>query len=152
VPYVHRVGVVDPYTLPPDLPVPVDDGGADHLPGLSIPSLILPSSLGPVDLSELAAGRLVLYVYPRTGEPGVPLPEGWNEFPGARGCTPQSCGFRDHASELETLGARVAGVSAQPLAAQVEFATRNRMPFPVVSDEGSPCAARSACRRSRSAA
>src|SRR5579862_3743633 len=129
------MGIVDPYTLPPDLPEPEDDGGADHLPGLEVPRLVLPSSQGPVDLAELAAARAVIYVYPRSGVPGVPLLPGWNEFPGARGCTPQSCGFRDHAAELAAFGARVAGVSAQPLEAQLEFAERNRMPFPVLSDE-----------------
>ena len=128
------MGIVDPYTLPPDLPQPEDDGGADHLCGLAVPPLVLPSSQGPVDLAELAAERAVLYVYPRSGVPGVPLLPGWNEFPGARGCTPQSCGFRDHAAELGAFGARVAGVSAQPLEAQIEFAERNGMPFPVISD------------------
>ena len=128
------MGIVDPYTLPPDLPEPEDDGGAAHLPGLAIHELVLPSSQGPVDLAELAAERAVVYVYPRSGLPGVPLLPGWNEFPGARGCTPQSCGFRDHAEELAAFGARVAGVSAQPLEAQIEFAERNQMPFPVISD------------------
>ena len=128
------MGIVDPYTLPPDLPEPLDDGGADHLQGMAVPPLVLPSSQGPVDFAQLAAGRAVLYVYPRSGVPGVPLLPGWNEFPGARGCTPQSCGFRDHAEELGSFGARVAGVSAQPLEAQIEFAERNRMPFPVISD------------------
>jgi peroxiredoxin len=124
----------DPYTLPPDLPAPVDDGGADHLPGETIPSLRLESSRGTVDLAELAAGRLVLYVYPRTGTPGVELPEGWDAFPGARGCTPQSCSFRDHVSELAALGAGVAGLSAQTLPEQVEFAERTHMPYPVIAD------------------
>jgi peroxiredoxin len=77
----------------------------------------------------------VLYVYPRTGKPGQPMLPGWDEIPGARGCTPQSCAFRDHAAELAAFGARVAGLSAQSLGDQVEFAERNRMPFPVVSDE-----------------
>jgi peroxiredoxin len=125
----------DPHSLPPDLPVPEDDGAADHLPGLRIPDLVLPSSQGDVALAELAAGRLVLYVYPKTGPPEQPIPAGWDELPGARGCTPQSCGFRDHAAELAAFGARVAGLSAQTLAEQKEFAARNRMPFPVVSDE-----------------
>jgi peroxiredoxin len=128
------MGIVDPYTLPPDLPAPEDDGAADHLTGLAVPALVLQSSQGPVDLAELASERAVLYVYPRTGVPGVPLLAGWDEFPGARGCTPQSCGFRDHAAELGAFGARVAGLSAQPLEAQVEFAERNRMPFPVIAD------------------
>jgi peroxiredoxin len=124
----------DPYTLPPNLPAPVDDGGADHLPGTAIPPLRLDSSQGPVDLAELAAERLVLYVYPRTGTPGIEPPEGWDEFPGARGCTPQSCGFRDHVGELATFGAWVAGLSAQTLPEQVEFAERTHMPYPVIAD------------------
>jgi peroxiredoxin len=124
----------DPYVLPPDLPVPEDDGAADHLTGADVPALVLDSSQGPVDLAELCAERSVLYVYPRTGTPGVAMLDGWDAFPGARGCTPQSCAFRDHAAELAALGAKVAGLSAQPLAAQVEFAERNHMPFPVVSD------------------
>ena len=122
------------YRLPPDLPAPVDDGAADHLPGSKLPRLVLESSQGPVDLAELAARRAVLYVYPATGTPGRPSPDGWDAIPGARGCTPQSCAFRDHAGELAELGARVAGLSAQPLAAQIEFAERERMPFPVVAD------------------
>jgi peroxiredoxin len=129
------VSTTDPYALPPDLPVPEDDGAADHLPGLQIPALTLPSSRGPVDLAEWARERLVLYVYPRAGRPDREMPAGWNAIPGARGCTPQSCGFRDHNAELAELGARVLGLSAQPLRDQVEFAERNRMQFPVVSDE-----------------
>ena len=125
---------VDPYVLPEGLPVPEDDGAADHLRGLPVPSLVLESSAGPVDLAELCAGLGVLYVYPRSGRPGEPLLPGWNEIPGARGCTPQSCGFRDHAAELRALGAEVAGLSAQGLDDQLEFAERNAMPFPVVSD------------------
>src|SRR2546423_532840 len=125
----------DPYVLPDGLPVPEDDGAADHLPGLELPDLTLDSSQGPVSLAELARERLVLYVYPRTGRPDRPMLPGWDDIPGARGCTPQSCGFRDHAAELAAFGARVAGLSAQSLADQVEFAERNRMPFPVVSDE-----------------
>jgi peroxiredoxin len=127
--------VTDVYSLPPNLPAPEDDGAADHLSGLAIPDLTLDSSQGPVDLAELARERLVLYVYPRTGRPGQPLlvPD-WDEIPGARGCTPQSCAFRDHAAELAAYGAKVAGISAQPLEEQVEFAERNRMPFPVGAD------------------
>jgi len=126
--------MVDPYVLPDGLPEPEDDGAADHLPGTSIPPLVLDSSAGPVDLAELCAGLGVVYVYPRSGRPGEPLLPGWDEIPGARGCTPQSCGFRDHAAELAALGARVAGVSSQPLEDQIEFAGRNAMPFPVMSD------------------
>ena len=129
------MSATDPYTLPPDLPVPEDDGGADHLPGLQIPALTLPSSRGPVDLTEWARERLVLYVYPKAGRPSREMPPGWDAIPGARGCTPQSCAFRDHNAELAKLGARVLGLSAQSLDDQIEFAERNRMPFPVVSDE-----------------
>jgi peroxiredoxin len=144
---------VDPYVLPEGLPVPDDDGAAEHLPGKPIPALVLDSSAGPVDLAELCATLGVLYVYPRSGRPGEPLLPGWNEIPGARagrpgepllpgwneipgarGCTPQSCGFRDHAAKLAALGAKVAGLSAQSLHDQIEFAERNAMPFPVVSD------------------
>jgi peroxiredoxin len=125
------MGAHDPYTLPPGLPVPEDDGAADHLAGVELPHVTLESSRGPVDV----AGLDVLYVYPRTGRPGEPPLPGWDEVPGARGCTPQSCGFRDHAAELAELGAPlVAGLSAQTLADQVEFAERNRMPFPVIAD------------------
>jgi peroxiredoxin len=121
----------DPYTLPPDLPVPEDDGAAAHLEGRELPHLVLESSQGPVDVAELD----VLYVYPRTGKPGVPSLPGWDAIPGARGCTPQSCGFRDHAAQLAELGApRVAGLSSQSLDDQREFAERNHMPFPVISD------------------
>ena len=125
------MSATDPYVLPEGLPVPTDDGAADHLTGAELPDLVLPSSLGGVNVRDFG----VLYVYPRTGRPGRPLLPGWDDIPGARGCTPQSCGFRDHAAELAAFGARVAGLSAQSLADQVEFAERNRMPFPVVSDE-----------------
>jgi peroxiredoxin len=114
--------------------VPEDDGTADHLSGAPIPSVLLDSSQGPVDLAQLCASRAVVYVYPRAGRPGVPMLPGWDAIPGARGCTPQSCGFRDHAGELAALGARGAGVSAQSLDDQLEFAERNAMPFPVIAD------------------
>jgi len=115
--------------------VPADDGAADHLPGTAVPDVVLPSSLGDIALRDLAADRLVLYVYPQTGPPDRPIPPGWDEIPGARGCTPQSCGFRDHAAELAAFGARVAGVSSQSLAEQQEFAARTKMTFPIISDE-----------------
>ena len=120
----------DVYSLPPNLPVPEDDGAADHLAGLHLPDLVLDSSQGEVNVRDFA----VIYVYPRSGRPGVPMLPGWDEIPGARGCTPQSCGFRDHAAELAALGAKVAGVSAQTLDDQVEFAERNRIPYPVIAD------------------
>jgi peroxiredoxin len=117
----------DVYTLPANLPVPEDDGAADHLVGLELPSLVLESSAGPVDVRRFD----VIYIYPRSGRPGVPLLPGWDETPGARGCTPQSCAFRDLHQDL---GVPVAGLSAQTLDDQLEFAERNRMPFPVIAD------------------
>jgi peroxiredoxin len=125
---------VSVYSLPADLPVPVDDGACDHLLGLEAPPLVLESSQGPVDLAEFGAARAVLYVYPRTGHPGRQPKEQWNAIPGARGCTPQSCGFRDHAAELAEHGAKVAGLSVQTPAEQRELAERLHMPFPVIAD------------------
>ncbi len=124
-------------SLPPDLPVPHDDGAANHLPGTALPELELPSTAGGVaDLSELARGRLVAYVYPRTGTPGEPLPDGWDDIPGARGCTPQSCSYRDSLAEFERLGATVVGISAQSAEEQRDFAAREHIPFPLLSDPG----------------
>lgn len=123
--------------LPSNLPVPLDDGAADHLVGRELPALALPSTLGgTLDVAETArtAGILVLYVYPRTGTPGQPSPDGWDAIPGARGCTPQSCAFRDHAGELAALGAVVAGLSAQSTFEQQEFAAREHIPFALLSD------------------
>lgn len=117
----------DVYTLPPGLPIPEDDGAADHLVGLGLPDLTLASSQGAVNVRDFA----VIYIYPRSGRPDVLLLPGWDETPGARGCTPQSCAFRDLYPEL---GVPVAGMSAQTLDDQVEFAERNRMPFPVIAD------------------
>jgi peroxiredoxin len=122
------------YTLPPGLPAPVEDGACDHLAGLDVPRLTLDSSQEPVDLAALAAGRAVVYVYPRTGRPDRAVPAGWDAIPGARGCTPQSCAFRDHAAELADHGARVAGLSAQTLDEQLELAERLHLPFPVIAD------------------
>ena len=117
-------GMHNPLNLPPDIPVPQDDGAADHLTGLRLPDLALSATSGaPVNLSALE-GRTVLYIYPRTGVPGVDLPQGWNEIPGARGCTPQSCGFRDHFAEMKRLGvAQVFGLSTQDTAYQQEAAS-----------------------------
>jgi peroxiredoxin len=124
----------DVYTLPPDLPVPEDDGAADHLLGTMLPQLTLDSSQGPLSLRELGSELLALYIYPRTGRPDRPTPAGWDAIPGARGCTPESCGFRDHADELGELGALVAGLSAQTLDDQVEFAEHNQIPYPIIAD------------------
>jgi len=126
-------------SLPPDLPAPEDDGAADHLTGLAVPSVRLASTLGgEVDLAAAAAGpgRVVVYVYPRTGTPGEPLIEGWDEIPGARGCTPQNAAFRDHVTDFAALGATLLGVSAQSSEDQAEFAAREGIPYPLLSDEG----------------
>lgn len=120
--------------LPEDLVAPVDDGACDHLPGLRLPALALPATTGPsVDLSSLP-GLTVLYAYPRTGQPDQPLPTDWDVIPGARGCTPQSCAFRDHHAELAAAGARVFGLSTQDTAYQTEAAGRLHLPFPLLSD------------------
>jgi peroxiredoxin len=121
--------------LPPDLPVPDDDGAADHLPGLTLPAVELESTGGGrVNLADAAAGTLVLYVYPRTGVPGEPLIEGWDEIPGARGCTPQNCAFRDLHAELREAGATLHGLSAQSLDEQREFASREAIAYGLLND------------------
>jgi peroxiredoxin len=128
-------GTHNPNVLPPDLPVPQDDGRARHLTGLKLPDVALPSTVGGmVNLSKLK-GRTVLYIYPRTGVPGVDAPPGWDQIPGARGCTPQSCGFRDHFAELKALGVNhVFGLSTQATGYQKEAADRLHLPFPILSD------------------
>ncbi|HEY7949424.1 MAG TPA: peroxiredoxin [Solirubrobacterales bacterium] len=123
--------------LPPDLPIPEDDGAAEHLTEMSVPTLTLPSTQGgPVDLSAAGRGRLVAYLYPRTGVPGRSLPTGWDDIPGARGCTPQSCAYRESISEFSWLGATVVGISAQTPGEQREFTEREHIPFPLLSDSG----------------
>jgi len=118
------------------IPKPEDDGAAAHLPGMRLPSLSLPSTDGTtVDLSALP-GRVVVYAYPRTGIPGIDNPPGWDLIPGARGCTPQSCAFRDRFEELKNLGVhRLFGLSTQDTAYQREAAERLHLPFPILSDE-----------------
>ena len=120
--------------LPEGLPVPEDDGACAHLFGQMLPQLTLDSSQGPISVRTLSLDRLVLYVYPRTGRPDAPVGPEWDAIPGARGCTPQSCAFRDHAAELAELGAKVAGLSTQQLDEQIEFAERNHIPYPVIAD------------------
>lgn len=123
-------------SLPANLPVPDDDGASDHLPGMRLPSVTVTSTSGePVDLSALT-GKTVVYCYPLTGRPDVELPAGWNEIPGARGCTSQSCDFRDHHAELRALGVRVFGLSTQSSDYQREAAERLHLPFEILSDEG----------------
>jgi peroxiredoxin len=125
------------HELPKNLPVPQDDGACDHLTGMTLPPIGLPSTRGRVvDLSRLA-GTTVIYVYPRTGRPDQDVPTGWNEIPGARGCTPQSCAFRDHHAELQRAGATlVYGLSTQDTAYQREAAERLHLPFELLSDAG----------------
>lgn len=124
----------DLYQLPANLPVPVDDGACDHLPGMRLPSMPLASTSGElVDLAALP-GRTVVYCYPRTGRPNQDPPPGWDQIPGARGCTPQSCAFRDHFLELQALGARVFGLSTQDSDYQREAEERLRLPFALLSD------------------
>jgi peroxiredoxin len=124
------------YELPKDLPVPPDDGACSHLTGMKLPRLALASTGGrSVDLSALE-GRTVVYIYPRTGRPDQELPTGWNAIPGARGCTPQSCAFRDHFEELKRIGAaHIFGLSTQDSAYQREAVERLHLPFEILSDE-----------------
>jgi peroxiredoxin len=124
------------YQLPPDLPVPEDDGAADHLPGLALPHVPLASTAGgTVDLAALP-GRTIVYAYPRTGQPDREPPPGWNLIPGARGCTPQSCAFRDHYQELRALGvSALFGLSTQDTRYQQEAVARLHLPFALLSDE-----------------
>jgi peroxiredoxin len=123
------------FPLPSNLPPPVDDGAADHLRDMPMPHVSLPSTAGRmVDLSELSAPRTVIYCYPMTGVPGKPLPEGWDMIPGARGCTPQACSFRDHHQELSQLNADVLGLSTQTTEYQREMTDRLHLPFEVLSD------------------
>src|SRR6516225_11621232 len=123
--------------LPEGLPVPVDDGAAGHLPGRAAPALTLPATDGrQVAIDALGSGRTVVYIYPMTGRPGVDLPEGWDDIPGARGCTPESCGFRDLMADLAGAGAaRVFGLSSQSTGYQREAVSRLHLPFSMLSDE-----------------
>jgi peroxiredoxin len=123
------------YQLPKNLPVPVDDGACNHLQGLAVPSIALRSTKGRMlDLSRIGSRRTIVYVYPRTGEPDKDPPPGWNEIPGARGCTPETCAFRDHYKEMKALGAEVFGLSSQTTAYQQEMVHRLHVPFEVLSD------------------
>ena len=129
-------GMHNPNVLPPNIPAPQDDGAANHLAGMKLPDIALAATDGSqVNLSKLK-GRTVVYIYPRTGVPGVDTLPGWDQIPGARGCTPQSCSFRDHFDELKRLGvAQLYGLSTQDTAYQKEAATRLHLPFAILSDE-----------------
>jgi peroxiredoxin len=121
--------------VPDDLPIPEDDGACNHLAGKALPSVSLQSTSGqPVNLVS-QPGWLIIYIYPMTGRPGVPVPDGWTLIPGAAGCTPQSCAFRDAHAELKALGARVYGMSAQPPEEQSEAASRLHLPHELLSDQ-----------------
>jgi len=121
-------------TLPDNLPIPDDDGATDHLVGVRLPTLTLPATAGTaVDLAALP-GWTIVYIYPRTGRPDEPTPTGWDAIPGARGCTPQSCAFRDHYAELQALDAAVFGLSTQATDYQREVAERLHLPFSLLSD------------------
>jgi peroxiredoxin len=123
------------FPLPPDLPAPVDDGAANHLTGATLPRMALHSTAGRiVDLSQLSTTRTVIYCYPMTGVPGKPLPPGWDLIPGARGCTPQTCAFRDHFEEFRDLKTEVFGLSTQTVEYQTEMASRLHLPFEILSD------------------
>ena len=123
------------FPLPSNLPRPVDDGAAEHLTGVLLPQVSLSSTAGRViDLSNLSTPRTVLYCYPMTGVPGKPLPECWDMIPGARGCTPQACSFRDHYQEISGLKAEVFGLSTQSTDYQREMSDRLHLPFEVLSD------------------
>ncbi len=125
----------DPYVLPKDLPVPVDDGVCQHLLGMRIPSVSLRSTRGrDVNLAAASQDQVVFFFYPETGKPGVSIPNDWNDIPGARGCTPQSCGFHDKYGGFKNLGFEVFGVSAQGLDEQIEFATRNNISYTLLND------------------
>ena len=131
---MSSIGNDDIMLLPADLPVPRDDGACDHLAGLRVPAITLSSTSGRgVRLSDLR-GWTVVYAYPRTGDEGLAPPPGWDAIPGARGCTPQTCGFRDHHRELTALGASVYGMSTQTTDYQREMVDRLRVPFDVLSD------------------
>ena len=123
------------YVLPENLPTPTDDGACDHLPGARVPSVRRPSTLGRlVDLAEVAEHPAVLFFYPRTAEPGRAAGPEWDAIPGARGCTPQSCGFRDRHREFLDQGVVVFGISTQDTEYQRAFVERNHVPFELLSD------------------
>lgn len=128
--------MTDRTSLPAGLPVPEDDGAAAHLPGAKMPGVELRSTGGTaVRLDALGAGRTVVYVYPLTGRPGVDQPDGWDAIPGARGCTPEACGFRDHHQDLLAAGADgVFGLSGQQTGYQREVVERLHLPFQMLAD------------------
>ena len=122
--------------LPPNLPVPMDDGACDHLLHMQIAAIPLNATVGgTVSLPAVKAERTIVYCYPRTGEPGKPSPDGWDAIPGARGCTPQSCSMRDNHHAIRRLGGDVFGMSTQSTSYQQEAANRLHLPFALLSDQ-----------------
>ena len=120
--------------LPPNLPVPQDNGASSHLLGKSLPNIILRSTSGKrVNMSHVR-GQAVFFCYPMTGQPGVKLPDGWDSIPGARGCTPQSCSFRDRYQELQAFNTQVYGISTQKSSTQLEAVERLHLPYELLSD------------------
>ena len=128
--------MVERYGLPDNLPVPVDDGSAEHLAGRTLPALSLPASDGTVvQLDQVSDGRWLIFVYPTTGIPGQELPLGWDQIPGARGCTTEACGFRDNFADLLDAGLdAIYGLSSQQSRYQHELVERLRLPYPMLSD------------------
>jgi len=125
----------DLYNIPADLPVPVDDGAARHLVGMQVPMITLMSTSNRrVNMAEAARERTVIYCYPRTGKAGAAIPKGWDAIPGARGCTPETCSFRDHYKQLRELKAEVFGLSTQTTEYQQEVVQRLHLPFEILSD------------------
>ncbi|MCW8166803.1 peroxiredoxin [Verminephrobacter aporrectodeae subsp. tuberculatae] len=131
---VRTTSAPNPVELPKDLPCPVDDGLCDHLTGMALPNLSLTSTTELACNLSLLQGRVVMYLYPMTGKPGVPLSEGWLQIPGAPGCTPQSCAFRDHADELRQYNCSVFGISTQSSEDQREAVARLHLPYELLSD------------------
>ena len=127
----------DPTVLPDDLPAPDDDGAADHLAGTSLPPIALPATDGSEVALASLDGLSVVFAYPRTGRPGEEPPggeAGWNAIPGARGCTPEACSFRDEKARFAERGARIFGLSTQDTAYQREAVERLHLPYPILSD------------------
>lgn len=122
--------------LPENLPVPIDDNACNHLLGLPLPDLTLKATNGTSIALRTLTGKLVIYLYPMTGPSEIPLPKGWDEIPGARGCTPQACSFKNHYAKLQQMGITVFGMSTQTPDFQTLEKERIHLPFDLLSDEG----------------
>lgn len=120
--------------VPSDLPVPEDDGACKHLIGSPVPPIEMTSTSGRLINLASQTGWVVIYCYPMTGRPGQAIPDGWASIPGAAGCTPQSCSFRDSHDEIKSFGASVFGMSAQTAEDQIEAVQRLQLPYELLSD------------------